>query len=89
MEFDRDPKINIQELISTKRETMKKEQQVRIIEIEASEYMKMKQRMKDLEVQNALLQSQVKILKSEAIQRIGTVREVHKQLFRQKLDQLY
>jgi hypothetical protein len=51
---------------------------VRIIEIEASEYMKMKQRMKDLEVQNALLQSQVKILKSEAIQRIGTVREVHK-----------
>ena len=51
---------------------------MRIIEIEASEYMKMKQRMKDLEVQNALLQSQVKILKSEAIQRIGTVREVHK-----------
>jgi hypothetical protein len=50
VEYDRDPKINIQELISTKRETMKKEQQVRIIEIEASEYMKMKQRMKDLEV---------------------------------------
>ncbi len=34
---------------------MKKEMQIRIIEIEASEYMKMKSRMKDLEVQNALL----------------------------------
>lgn len=67
VEFDRDPKINISELIQTKRDTMKKEMQIRIIEIEASEYMKMKSRMKDLEVQNALLQSQVKILKSEAI----------------------
>ena len=68
---------------------MHKEREVRIIEIEAVEYMRMKQRMKDLEVQNGLLQSQIKVLKSEAIQRIGTVREVHKQLFRQKLDQLY
>ena len=64
IEFDRDPKINVVELIRARREKLASDNQVLIVEIEASEYMAMKQKIKDLEMQNALLRSQVKVLKT-------------------------
>jgi hypothetical protein len=45
------------DLIKTRREKLASENQVRIVEIEATEYMAMKQKIKDLEIQNALLKS--------------------------------
>jgi hypothetical protein len=40
-------------------------------------------------MQNALLRSQVKVLKAQATRELGTVKDMHKDLFRQKLDQIY
>jgi hypothetical protein len=57
LELERDPKINIIELLSAKRDHLSSYSQVKILEIEASEYMSMKQKIKDLEIQNALLSS--------------------------------
>jgi hypothetical protein len=57
LELERDPKINIIELLSAKRDQLSSYSQVKILEIEASEYMSMKQKIKDLEIQNALLSS--------------------------------
>ncbi len=51
--------------------------------------MSMKQKIKDLEIQNALLSSQVKVLKTQAIKTLGTAKDVHKEMFRNKLEQIY
>jgi hypothetical protein len=42
----------------------------------------MKQKIKDLELQNTLLTSQVKMLKAQAVKDLGTVKDIHKELFR-------
>ena len=87
MEFDRDPQINVIDVIDLKKDQLllKQKENVKVIEIEAAEYAKMRQRMYDLEVQNSLLQNQVILLKSHAMKRVGTAKDLNKELYQQKL----
>lgn len=55
------------------------------IEIDANEYLGMKQEINDYKVLNSLLTSQVNLLRSELTKKVGTVQEAHREMYKQKL----
>ena len=57
------------------------------IELSMNEYLKFKQRMNDLEVNNNLLVNQVRLLKQMLSKEVGTAKEIHKQMFIRKLEE--
>lgn len=91
MEFQRDRRVNMIDLIDLKKQASKNEDQqvVKEVEIDAVEYMDLKARIHELEVLNNVLNAQVTLLNSNAIKKSGgTAKEVNKELFQIKLQNL-
>eukprot|EP00347_Sterkiella_histriomuscorum_P009802 403339836 len=85
LEFDREPQLNMLDLTKIKQDQQKKQFELDRIEIDTTEYIELKQNLKDLEMQNQLLLQQTRVLKSKTFREIGTAQEIHFNTYKQKL----
>lgn len=72
LEFDREPQLNMLDISKIREEQQRRQFELDKVELDTQEYIQLKQRIKDLELQNQLLLSQSRILKSQTFREIGS-----------------